>query len=120
MNAMQALQYFWAGFGWPAYNEYSVPDEVQLPYITYEAANDFLGETLGLTASLWDRSPSWGSVMSKEQEISDFIGRGGRAIAFDGGIIWIKRGTPWSQRLDEPSDSMIRRIVLNLEVEFIK
>lgn len=120
MNAMQALQAFWSSFGLPAYSEYTVPDNAKFPYITYEASDDFFGEILGLTVSLWYRSPSWAAITEKSQEIADFIGRGGRSIACDGGAIWIKWGTPWAQRLDDPADSMIRRIVLNLEVEFIK
>lgn len=119
MTALQALQAFWASFGLPAYDENTVPDNAALPYVTYEASEDFFGATLAQTASLWYRSTSWGEITAKEQEIADFIGRGGRQIAFDGGAFWLKRGTPWAQRMDEPSDSMVRRIVLNVEIEFL-
>ena len=120
MTAMQSLQHFWEGFGLTAYNEFTVPDETSFPYLTYEATDDFFQNTLALNASLWYRSPSWAAITEKEQAIADFIGRGGRMIAFDGGAFWIKRGTPWAQRMDDPGDDMIRRIVLNVELEFIK
>lgn len=119
MNAIQSLQAFWAGFGLPAYDENTTPDEAALPYITYEASEDFFGNTLAQSASLWYRSPSWADITAKEQQIADFIGRGGRQIAYDDGAFWIKRGTPWAQRMDEPSDAMVRRIVLNVEIEFL-
>lgn len=119
MNSAQALHNFWSGFGLPAYDENTVPDEAQLPYITYEMGDDFFDNPMARSASIWYRSTSWSEITEKEQEIADFIGRGGRSIACDGGGIWIKRGTPWAQRMQESSD-MIRRIVLNLEVEFIK
>jgi hypothetical protein len=119
MNKMQTLHSFWSGFGLKAYDENSVPDNAQLPYITYEASDDDFGNTLFQTANLWYRSSGWGEITEKEQEISDFITRGGRMVAFDDGAMWIQKGSPWAQRLEEPSDEMIRRIVLNITIEFM-
>lgn len=120
MNTAQALQNFWSGFNLPAYDENTVPDNATIPYITYESSDDFFGSQSAMSASLWYRSPSWVEITEKEQEIADFIGRGGRMIAVDNGGIWINRGQPWAQRMSEPSDEMVRRIVLNYEIEFIK
>ena len=119
MTALQSLQAFWGGFGIPAYDEYTVPDNASLPYITYEASKDSFGATIAQSASLWYRSSSWADITAKAEQIADFIGRGGRQIAYEGGAFWIKRGQPWAQRMDEPSDSMVRRIVLNIEIEYL-
>lgn len=119
MNKVQTLHAFWSGFGLKAYDENSVPDNVQFPYITYEVATDEFGRDVALSASLWYRSSSWSDITAKEQEISDFITRGGRMIAFQGGAMWIQKSSPWSQRLEEPEDEKIRRIVLNISVEFM-
>ena len=119
MNKIQTLHKFWSGFGLKAYDENSVPDGAQLPYITYEVSEDNFGNELAQTASLWYRSSSWTDITLKEQEISDFITRGGRMIAFDGGAMWIQKSTPWAQRLADPDDEMIRRIVMNVSVEFM-
>lgn len=119
MNVAQALNAFWNSFGIPAYDATTVPDKTALPYITYESSSDFFGSPIAQAASIWYRSPSWAEITAKEQEIADFIGRGGRSIACDGGAIWIKRGSPWAQRVAEQSDDMIRRMILNLEIEFI-
>ena len=120
MNKMQTLNAFWNSFGLKAYDENSVPDDAVLPYITYEASNDDFGHTLAQTASLWYRSSSWSDITAKEQQISDFITRGGRMIAYQGGALWIQKASPWAQRMDDPSDEMIRRIVLNVTVEFME
>lgn len=120
MNVSQVLQAFWSDFGLPAYDENTVPDNTGFPYITYENGDDYFGTTLARNASIWYRSPSWVEITEKEQQIADFIGRGGRQLSVDGGAIWLKRGTPWAQRMAEPSDRMVRRIVLNIEIEFIK
>lgn len=119
MNKIQALHNFWSGFGLKAYDENSVPDDAALPYLTYEASSDSFGNGLVQTANLWYRSSSWADITAKEQEIADFITRGGRMIAYEGGALWIQRVTPWAQRLEEPSDEIIRRIVLNISVEFL-
>ena len=116
MNKLQVLHSFWSGFGLKAYDETSVPDGTQLPYITYESPSDSLGATLALSASLWYRSAE---ITMKEQEIADFITRGGRMLKYDGGAMWLQKGTPWAQRMNDPSDDMIRRIVLTLSIEFL-
>ena len=119
MNKMQTLHSFWSGFKLKAYDETSVPDDAVLPYITYEAISDDFGNKIATTASLWYRSSSWADITEKEQQISDFITRGGRTIAYDGGAMWICKGSPWSQRMSEQSDDMIRRIIMNIEIEFL-
>lgn len=120
MSISEVLYNFWSSFNLPAYDENTVPDEAVIPYITYETSDDFFGEDRSLSASIFYRSPSWAEITAKEQQIAEYIGRGGRSLACDGGAIWIKRGSPWAQRMAEPSDSMVRRIVLNYEIEFIK
>lgn len=119
MNKIQALHSFWNGFGLKAYDETSVPDGTQLPYITYEASSDDFDHTIAQTATLWYRSSSWAGITEKEMQIADFIGRGGRMIAYDDGAMWLQKASPWAQRMSEPSDEMIRRIVLNITVEFL-
>lgn len=119
MNKVQTLNAFWNGFNLKAYDENSVPDTAKLPYITYESPSDSFGNVIALTASLWYRSSSWSEITAKEQEIADFITRGGRMIAYDDGAMWIQRASPWAQRFNDASDDMIRRIILSLTIEFM-
>lgn len=120
MNKIQALNQFWQdASGLQVYDETSVPDDAQLPYLTCEFTSDSFGTELALTASLWYRSASWVAITQKEITISDYIGRGGRMVAYTDGAFWIRKGTPWAQRMSEASDDMIRRIVLNVSIEFI-
>jgi len=119
MDKMQALHAFWAQFGWPAYDETSVPDTAKLPYITHESSEDNFDHTIAQTASIWSRSTSWAEAVSMQKDIEAAIGRGGVFQPFDGGSIWIKRGQPFAQRMADDSSDTIRRIVLNIETEFI-
>ena len=119
MNALQALQSFWESFDLPAYDEKTVPDKAEQPYITYEASKDFFDEEVAQTANIYYRSTSWADITAKEQEIAEKITRGGIMIKCDEGALWLKRATPWAQRLDDEGSTAIRRIVLNYTVEFI-
>ena len=117
MNREIALQSFWAGFNIPAYDENSVPTDTELPYITYEVAVSDFNTELPLAASIWYRSSSWAKVTQKLDEISAYIGRGGRLVNYEGGAFWIRLRN--SMRMGEPTDDMVRRILMNLTIEFI-
>lgn len=127
MNKIQALHSFWSRFEIPAYDENSVPiaeERIRLhgsafPYITYEVITDEFGNKIASSASLWYRSSSWSEITTKEQEISAYITRGGRMIPYNDGAIWISKSTPWAQRMGDDSDDQIRRIILNVEIEFL-
>lgn len=118
----QALQSFWSSFGLKSYDESTVPtgeNAPQFPYLTYNVVVDSIGNPVALTASLWYRSSSWKDVTEKSEEIAQNIGYGGKLVHFDGGAIWIKRGSPFAQRMADDSDDVIRRIYMNIEAEFL-
>ena len=112
-----ALNSFWNGFGLPAYDEHTVPDGAVTPYITYEASTADLDEKVALTASIWYKSNSWAEVSQKSEEISQRIG-GGIGQPYDNGRLWITKESPFAQRMEEPDDRLIRRIVLQIAAEF--
>ena len=118
MNKTQAINNFWNGFGLMAYDAGSVPDDAELPYITYTIGTDDFDSPVSLTANIWYRSKTWANITNKCEEISQKISRGGCMVRCDGGAIWINKGHPFSQRVADPDDS-IRRIFINYEAEFI-
>lgn len=119
MDKAQALYNFWAGFELPAYDENRVPEGAELPRITYETALDNFGNEIGLTASLWYKSMGWAEITQKAAEIASKISSGGIIVKTDEGALWIKRGTPFAQRM-EGSDDSTRRIVINISAEFFE
>ena len=120
MNKYQAINKFWNQFGVKAYDETTVPDDVELPYITYSVStSDFDNMVVG-SASIWDRSTSWNRVTEIEQSINNVMSKGGSMISYDGGGLWIVKGNPWSQRLSNDSNRDIRRIVLSVTMEFME
>lgn len=120
MNKMQALGKFWNSFDVIAYEENSVPDNAEYPYITYSVATDSLDATVNLQASIYHRSNSWQFVDEKSEEIARALAKfGPYTIKIDEGYIYLTKGTPFSQRMGDPSDDSVKRIYLNLQAEFL-
>lgn len=119
MDKWQWLQSFWGGFDIPAYDASSVPDGAEMPYITYEASAADFEHPVQLTASLWYWGSSWAEISRKSTEIARTVA-GFAPVAIDGGRVRVWQGnTPIAQRMSDPEDSMIRRIVINIMAEFM-
>lgn len=104
----------------PAYEENTVPDWAEMPYITYNLiTGDILSGENPLSCSLWYKDDSWIAINTKTREIGDYIGLGGVTLKCDNGIVWIKKGTPFAQSMGDASDDLIRRKYINLTAEFI-
>jgi hypothetical protein len=117
MTKEEALHSFWSQFGWRAYNEFTVPADAELPYITYEVATAKMGTTVYLSASLYDRTYSWRSVYDKAKQIAERIGSG-ITIPYDYGLVWIVQGEPFTNAASDDEDN-IRRLQVNIKAEFI-
>ena len=122
MTKAQALYQFFDSFGIDAYEEnsvYTLENPPDFPYLTYEMKTDCFGDyDTALSFSTWHRSNSWSASNQKAEEISAFIGRGGYKMMIDGGYMLIMRGSPFAQSMGDPSDSMIKRKLFNINVRF--
>lgn len=126
MDKAQALNSFWNSFSWQAIDEQSAYDEstldqleIEFPYITYEVATGEFGDQISIGCDLWDKSTTWSRVSQKADDISARISRGGIFVPYDGGAIWITRGSPFSQRMDAETSNDVRRIHININAEFL-
>lgn len=125
MDKAQALHQFWSGFGIPAIDEQSAYDTptmerlgITYPYISYEASVSELDEPIALGADVYYSSTSWAGAEGKAQEIVGAIGYGGTRVPYEGGMLWITRGTPAYQRMSAENVFDIRRIHININAEF--
>ena len=119
MNKWQAINDFWNKFNIPAYDENSIPDDISLPYISYSVQVGSLGDTLLMTASIYDRSTSWKFVSDKADEIADYIGRF-VVLPLDIGYLWLTPGIPFAQRMsDDVYNDAIKRMYIVLNGEFL-
>lgn len=119
MDKAQALYNFWSSFGLNAYDEYTVPDDAKMPYITYETITDSFDRPYPLTASLWYHDTMWTRIEEKTQEISDYLGQGGVLVPYTDGALWVTRRSPFAQRLEEPDDDGTRRIYISISAEYL-
>ena len=126
MTKDQALYTFWHSFGLPVYDETTVPtgdNAPAFPYITYNTETDSMDSVLNLHGSLWYHSPSWDAISAKKDQISAYIGDGRLYQIESGdlykGYMWIVKGIPFAQRLEDDTDDMVRRIYINIQIEFL-
>lgn len=114
----QGLQGFWSSFGIPAYDEDTVPDDAQMPYITYAAVTSTFETPVLLTASIWYRSTSWKDISKKADAIAETL-KGLYLIPIgDKEYIMLAQGTPFAQRMRD-EDGGIRRIYINVMAEYL-
>lgn len=119
IDKWQAMQSFWESFNIPAYDESSVPNDAKMPYITYDVSTGSLDSMIPCTGNVWYYSNSWQPISQKVDEISEAIGIGGKVIPIDGKqYVWICRGEPFAQRVQEENDN-VKRVYLILNVEFL-
>lgn len=118
MDKEQTLHSFWSSFGVNAYDPNTVPDDAPFPRITYEVITNEFGVPTSLNGSIWDRSTGWNTITTICNQIDSRLSQGGQTLRYDGGMMWIKKGSPFASRLGDPDDT-IRRIVINIEVEYV-
>lgn len=122
LTKTQVLHAFWSQFGLKAYEQDSVPtgeNAPQFPYITYAVSEGAWGDVLPMAASLWYRDSTWANINRMAEHIGYEIGLGGKVLHYNGGVMWITRGSLFSQSLGDPNDDLIKRKLLNVNVEFI-
>ena len=129
MDRWQAQNEFWSSFTYEdeegetvyieAYDESSVPDDAELPYITYQAQAGPFETILNVTASVWTRSQYWDMADKIADEIESRIKSMG-CPEIDGGRYRVYIGeTAFAQNMGDPTDDMIKRKVLNVNFEFM-
>lgn len=126
MTPEAAIYQFLSGFGMPAYAEASVPDQSApewqgFPYLTYQLViGEWMEGEVNMPVNLYDRTTSEKTLNAKVREMSSAIGRGGITLSCDGGMLWVKKGSPWAQAMNiEGEDEMVKRRYININIEFL-
>ena len=70
----QTIQRFWESFGINAYQSGYIPDNAELPYITYNAAVSQFDKPIPLSGDIWYQSTSWAAISQKADEIARAVG----------------------------------------------
>ena len=121
MTPEAAIYQFLASFGIPAYAATSVPDQATFPYISYElVVGEWLADEVNMTVNVWYRTESEAVPNAKVREIGERIGMGGVLLHCDGGVLWVKKGSPWAQAVTvEGEDEKVKRRYVNINIEYL-
>lgn len=111
-KAAAALKTFFGGFGYPAYAEDSVPEDVELPYITFSLSTPEWNQKASGYAQVWDRSRSNTRIIQIADQITAAIGAE-KKIALSGGylVIW-----PESPQIQIMVDGDYRSAYINYSI----
>lgn len=116
-EAAKALYQFFASFGLRAYEENSVPDDVVLPYITYQVSVPDWRDSSSISASVWYMGSTYAGVNAKVDEIAEKIGDGLRVKAGKG-CIWLNKETPFAQIAPTGNDN-VKVVTLNIGLQAV-
>ena len=126
MTPEAAVYSFMSGFGIPAYPSSSTPDRASeewegFPYITYDlVVGEWMRGEVNMPVNVWYRGDSEAAPNAKVRDIAEAIGLGGVTVPCDGGMLWIKKGSPWAQAVTvEGEDDMVKRRYVNVNIEFL-
>lgn len=108
-------------FGIPAYASTSTPSDAEFPYITYDLViGSWMRGEVNMSANVWYRTESEAEPNAKVRELSKALGNGGVTLQCDGGMLWLKKGSPWAQAMRvEGEDEKIKRRYVNINIEWL-
>lgn len=114
-KAVHALDTYLNGFGLDAYDEDSVPDDAELPYITYRVVDPEWHQKATFFIRVWFRSTSNAELLEKADEIIGDIGEGKR-LPFEGGLLIVWPESPKVQVMVDSNDRNLRYAYINLSL----
>lgn len=113
-----AFHGFMSSLGLTAYAATAVPSDAEMPYITYTWAEGAWGDGATVVqADIWYRTESEAEPNAKVAELSKRLGPGGVCLPCEAGVLWVRRGSPFAQAVDD-ADNSVKRRYINLEIEF--
>ena len=121
MRPEAALHSSLSGLGMPAYPQAAVPDGAELPYLTYPlTVGDWDEGEVNIPITMWFRTTSEAIPNAAVRTVKEAVPRGGVMVPCDGGVLWVKRGSPFAQALlVEGDEEGMKRRYVNLDVEYL-
>lgn len=93
-STAKAVYQFFSSFGIPAYDQNAVPDDAELPYITYYVPEPEWGRQCTGYAQVWYRTKSRATVNAKTDQIVSAIGDRGIKLECESGYVMLRPETP--------------------------
>ena len=114
IDTARALYLFWHSFSLDAYTTQTVPDNAQVPYITYSLVETEPTEAASHYAQVFYRATDNVAMAEKVDEIKAAIGTG-KLLRTDDGYVCIRPSTPYVQLMTD-KDPANRYAYINLQI----
>lgn len=114
-----AIYDFLSSFGIPAYAATGTPDKAEMPYITYNLVIGDYTNTVSMQVDVWYRTESEAAINAKVREIEDALKAGKGNLVFDEGGIWVTKGNPWCQSVQD-EDNTVKRRYINMDLQYLE
>lgn len=112
INTAKTLKTFFSGFDLPAYTVNNVPEETQLPYITYPLTEPEWEEQATFYCQVWYPKRKLNDLLVKADQIVAAIAHGA-VFQQNGGYLAIYPSTPLIQTLtDEDSERAYINLII--------
>lgn len=119
-NVATALYSFWSSFSISAYVEDTVPENAQMPYITYRLAQPDWDSVMSMYARVWYRSTSFTGLAAKVDQISRVLDSG-YSISGDGFYMALMKDSNFCQYMpDSSGDGAIKTAYLSLIMHVVE
>lgn len=123
LDTAKALHSFYSGFGLPAYTIDNVPDDAQLPYITYRWADSDWEQPISHYCMIYMRTNSNVVLLSKADEIKQAIGTGLRIPCNDGCLYLHFENAEIVSGADSAKESEqgtgVRAVYINMQLDIL-
>lgn len=113
------LKQFYESFGLPAFTTDNVPDDQELPYITYRFADSDWQQPITHYAIIYMRTRRNVELLEKAKEIKDAIGTGKRLSCGDGCIYLHYENAEIVPDPDDSDDSDVRSVYINMQMDVL-
>lgn len=122
MTSEEVIYNFLNSFGITAYAATATPSDAKFPYITYDLVlGEWMQSEVNMPVNVWYRTDSEAKPNAKVREISHRLGISGVTLPCDGGMLWLKKGSPWAQAVRvEGEDEKVKRRYVNINIEFLQ
>lgn len=118
MNKYETLCKFYNSFGIPAFEEFSVPEKAEMPYIKYDVVTSSVdSESTALSLQIYYKSNNLIKIDDMTEKLSKAL-RSGVTLPCDEGYIVLYRGEPFSQNVDS-GDKTVKCKYINITANFI-
>lgn len=112
-SVAETLKTFFSSFDLPAYTLASVPDEVELPYITYPLTEPEWNDQTTYYCQVWYPKNSLGGLLTKADQIAGEIAHGKRFNLTEGYLV-LYPASPLIQIItDEHTQSAYINLMIN-------